>query len=289
MAYETELANMVKQTDVVAAMAAKAIATVDSVWPLIRGQAFPENTNVIKFTKLGKIEAAAGTESTALTYGSSHELTDSSISVTGTRKETAVKLTLEQLEFGGAYAGLERAVGEIARAFNRLAASELKTLFSSVSGSITATNVLTKDNLLDARYTVRSTVKGASESLKLVGWFDFKGVNEISKELTDTDASAFVQQVNLGMLGSAAPGQAKGELFDTLIYETDGLPTSASDDVSLVWDPSLAFCSGVRAKSYELVITPPKSQEPWFEVYAYTFWDIKEWHDGAAVRVLSDT
>jgi hypothetical protein len=283
MAYETELANMVHQTDVVAGIAAEAFTTVDSIWPLIQSQQFPDVTNVILFPKLGTIEAAAGTQSTALTYAATHE-------VTGTRKETAVKMTLEQLRFGGPYNTMERAIQQAVGAFSRLAASELKTLFSSISGGVTATTVLEKDNLLDARYTVRSTVKSASRSSKLVGYFDYKGLKELSKELTDTSASAFAQQVNLGVIGDAKSGTPKGELFDIVLFETDGLPTSGGDDVACIWDPSLCFCAGVDGiNGFKYEITRPTSQTPWFELYAYTFWNIKEWHDGAGVKVLSDT
>lgn len=290
MAFETELANMVHQTDVISSISAEAFTTVDSPWALIRTDTFPDVTNVIQFPKLGKIDAAAGAESTALTYSSAHELTDDSISVTGTRKETAVKMTLEQLRFGGPYNTMERGVQQAVNALSRLAASELKTLFSSVSSSVTATDILTKDNLLDARYTVRSTVKSASRSNKLVGYFDYKGLKELSKELTDTSASAFTGQVSLGIIGDATPGTPKGELFDIVLFETDGLPTASTDDVACVWDPSLGFCAGVDGiNGFQYEITRPTSQTPWFELYAYTFWNIKEWHDGGCVRVLSDT
>lgn len=290
MANETELANIVHQTDVVSAMAVEAFVTTDTVWPLILTDQFPDTTNVIKFPKLGKLEAAAGSESTAFTFGADSELTDTNTTVTGSRKEVAVKMTLEMLRFGGPFATVQRAVNQAVKALQRLSASELKTLFSSISGSVTATTILTKDNLLDGRYTVVSSVKSEGVSPKLVGMFDYKGMNEIAKELTDTSASAFTNQVDLGVIGIANGGQAKGELFDIVLYETDGLPTDTGDDVACIWDPGKAFCAGVDGiNGFNFFMKQPESQEPWWELYAYTFWNIAEHHDTAAVRILSDS
>jgi hypothetical protein len=290
MAFETELANIINQTDVVSGMAVEAFTTQDTVWPLILTDIFPDTTNVIKFRKGGKLEAAAGTQSTALAYSANHEIVETATTVAGTRKETAVKITLEAERFGGPYAQVERGVQEAMSAFGRLSSAELKTLFSSISGAVTATTVLAKDNILDARYTVVSSVKNKTVSPKLVGYFDYKGMNEIAKELTDTSASAFVGQIDLGVLGIATGGKPKGELFDVIMFETDGLPTDSGDDVGCVWDPNKAFCAGVDGiDGFRYIATPPNSQNPWWELYFWTFWHMAEHNDTAAVRVKSDT
>ena len=289
MAREIELGNVVHQTDIVASYATEAFVVADSVFPLMATQSFPGNTNVIKFPKLGKVEAQAQSESTAYTFGADDEITDTATTVTGVKKAQAQKPTIENLNFGDPHANMERYAREAGKALQRLAASDLKALFSSISGSVAATSTLTKDDLLDARYTVISGIKGAHSS-NLVAFVDYKGANELAKELSSISADAFAQQVNLGgVLGIQQAGMPKGSLFDVMIYETEGLPTDSGDDIGCVWDPALAFCAGVQNSPVTFQIKPPESQEPWVELYAYTFWHIAEHNDDAACQLKSDS
>ena len=289
MANETELSNMIYQTDVVDANLVPAFVQTDNVMGTVRTVPVPQNTNVVKIAKSGSLTAAAGTESTAYTFGSGSELTDTALTLTATRKEVASKITIEALRFGDPFNELSRVLGEQGSALNRLLASELKTLFSSVSGAVTATTILTKDDLLDAKYTVESSTKSAG-GRGLVAYLDHKAVNELAKELTDTGAAAFSSQVNLGgILGVASAGAPKGSLFDIAIYATSGLPTSSGDDVGCVFDPDLAFAAAIDPMGVTAEVKRPESQEPWVEVYSYMFWNIAELNDTAAVRLLSDT
>ena len=291
MANETELANLIHQTDIVSAVASEALIQNENIFPLIHTQPLPANTNVIKFRKRGSLTAAAGTESTGVTYGAGNEITETAITATATRKDGAAKLTVEAARFnerGSMISAVESVVQEASGALVRLAAADLKTLFSSVSGGVTATSVLTKDDILDARYTVRNGIKSAGSNM-LVGMFDYKGVNELDKELTDLGAAAFQSQVDLGMLGIASAGTPRGSLFDVAIYETSGLPTSGSDDVACVWDPMIAFAAGIDTSGMYTYVQDPLPLSPWFEIYVYSFWSIVEWNDAAAVKVLSDT
>lgn len=290
MAYETELANIVHQTDIVSALASKAFVQQDTVFPLIATQSFPDNTNVIKFPKMGSLTAGTQAESAAYTYAAGDEITDSAVTITGTKKSQAVKITLENRRFGGPMAAVERYVGECVRAINRLAASELKTLIATATNSVTATDVLTKDDILDARYNVASSVMSATEGGKYVGYFDYKGVNELSKELTSTTASAFSGQVDLGILGNASAGTPKGELFDVVFFETSGLATSGGDDVAAIWDPAAAICCGVDGiNGFQMRLKEPEAAEPWNELFMWTFWHMALWNDTAVCKVLSDT
>lgn len=289
MANETELGNVSHQTDVVAAAMTGAFVELDTVFPLIMTETFPDNTNVILFPKSGKVEAGAQTESNAYSYGSDDEITDTETTITGALKSQAQKVTIHTLRFGGQHGQLPRFINEAALGMQRLAASDFKTLFSSISGSVTATSTLEKDNLLDARYTVVSGIGSARMGSKLYGMFDYKGINELSKELTDTTATAFSSQVDLGVLGMSKSGTPVGDLFDIILYQTSGLPTSGSDDVACVWD-KIAFAAGVDGRNgFQVNIDPPKAASPWVEVYMYTFWHIAEHNDAAACRVLSDT
>lgn len=289
MANEIELANISHQTDVVSAQMTGPFVNADQVFPFVLTETFPDNTNVILFPKSGKVEAQAQAESTAYSYGADDEITDTETSVTGAKKAQAMKISSETEEFGGNFASRPRYAAAQAQALARLAAADLKTLFSSIAGSVTATTTLTKDNIMDAQYTVRSATLAGAASPILVGWFDYKGVNELGKELTDTTATAFSNQVDLGILGTSSAGMPRGTLFDVSIYETTGLPTSGGDDVACIWDPSLAFCAGISGNPFHVTITPPQAATPWYELYVWTFWKIAEHNDTAAVRVLSDT
>lgn len=289
MAFEIEVANIAKQTDVIAGIASEAFVQTDSVLPLIATQVFNPGTPTILFPKLGKVEAGTQAESAAYSYNASDEVTDSTVSATAAMKTQAQKMTIAELTFGGVYATMERHIRLGAQALQRLAASELKTQFSSITNVVTATSTLTVNNLLDARYNIESSVLTAGLSTKLVGMFDYKALNEINKELIASTASSYVSQVDLGVLGMVQAGKPKGDLYDILLYATNGLPLATTDDVACVWDPSLAFCAGVQATPFELYVTNPAAATPWFEAFLSSFWDIKIWNNTAACRVLSDT
>jgi len=289
MAYETELGNIIHPTDTVAAAMTEAFVANDVVFPLVLTDVFPDDTNVIKFAKSGSLTAAGQSESTAVTFSGNHELTDTSTTATGVKKAAAAKITVENLRFGGQFASLERYGREMANALNRLAASELKTLFASIDTQTTATSTLTKDDILDSRYAVVKSMKGAFSG-RMVGMFDYKGINELAKELTDITATAFVAQVDLGILGLSTAPTPVGRLFDIDMYQTDGLPTSGSDDVACIWDPTAAFCAGIDGRNgFNVEMESPHAATPWVELYAYTFWHIAEHNDTAACGVLSDT
>jgi hypothetical protein len=289
MANEHELANVSHQTDILASVATEAFVTTDNILPLVNSQAFPDTTNVILFPHLGKVEAGAQAESAAYSYGADDEITDSETTVTGAKKSQAQKITVEAMRFGGPFATMERYTRASAQAMLRLLASDFKALFSSVSTQVTATSTLTKDNILDGRYNVVSSVKNAGLG-PLVGMFDYKGMNEIAKELTDTTATAFTNQVELGVLGVARGGQPKGQLFDVTLFETDGLPTSGGDDIGMIWDVDNAFVAGIDGiNGFNMTITEPQAATPWWELFMWTFWHIAEHNDTAACGVLSDT
>lgn len=289
MAYETELANISHQTDVIASIMTDEFSTVDNTFPLVLTQTFPDNTNVILFPKSGTLTAAGVSESGNWSYGSGSEITDTETTITGVKKEQAIKITLETMRFGGPFATIERFTRMAARSLARLAASELKTLFSSTTNSVTATSTLTKEDLLDARYNVVKSAKGAFSG-RLVGWLDYKGMNELNKDLVAAAASAFSSQVDLGVLGVSRAGEPRGMLFDVALYETDGLPTSSSDDIGQVWDPALAFAAGIDGQNgFNVVMNPPTSQGGYWELLAYTFWHIAQHNDTAACKLLSDT
>lgn len=289
MPFETELGNFVIPTDAISAGIAPNFVAASVGLGLVYSEPLPENTNVLKFRKAGKVTAAALAESTAQTYSADHELTDSSVSATATKKAIGTKHSVESLRFGTVEALPARAESEHGMALARLFDSELKTLFSSLSQTVTATSVLTKDDLLDARYQVVAGAKGASTG-RLVSMVDYKGANELTKELTDTAGAAFVSQVNLGSIGVPQANGYAGQLMGVEIYQTDGLPTDSGDDVGAVWDAGLCFAAAIDGGGFETTVDIATASNGFLvELSSYGFWHIVEWNDAAGCALKSNT
>ena len=258
---------------------------------LVRTETFPDTTNVIKVPISGYLIAETVAESTDYTYSASSELTDTSVTCTAKKGVAGTKISVEALRFASPHANLARLAGELAGAQSRLFDADLKALFPSLSQSVTATNVLTKDNLIDARYYVTSGTDG-NLSGHLVGVFDYKGVSEIRKELTSITATAFSNMELLSLVGMKVPGTSPvGEFAGIHIYETSGLATSGGDDVGAVFDPMHAYYAGVDLnRGFTVEMHRPRANNGIvFELLSYGFWKIVEWRDAAGCKVLSDT
>lgn len=289
MAYEQELSNFARQTDVVSAAMSEAFVAQSIGLGLVYSEAFPAGVNVVKFRKAGYGTAQTIAELGNFTYGSDTEITDSSVSATAAKKVFASKHSIESLQYGGPSASYERFGREHGGALSRLFDANLKTLFSGIATTVTASTTLTKDNILDARYNVVKSMKGAFSG-NMVAVLDYKGANELSKELTSSTGTAFVQQVDLGVVGIPQSNGYAGSLLGVDIFQTDGLPTSSSDDVACVFDPMNAFAAGVDGvQSFNSELIFVGSQGGYFEMTSWGFWHIVEWNDTAACALLSDT
>lgn len=289
MAFENELGNFVHSSEIIASYMGPAFVQADMTLPLIRTENFPDNTGTVLFPISGKVEAQIVSESGNYTYDANSEITDTSVSITFQKSVQAQKVTVEALRFSGGAMSLRRAAEEAARAHARRQAADLKALFSGISGSVTAATTMVKDVLLDARYIVVSGMKGLN-SEKLVGWLSYRQLNDLSKELTDTTATAFTSQVDLGVIGISSGRKPKGELFDIWLWETDGLPTSGGDTVGCVWDPAHAFCGGVDGGAgFDSEVVFLGSQGVAYELTTWMFYKFGEYRDAAGCRVLSDT
>jgi len=288
MANEFELSNSTIQTDEISASVSAAFVTTDNVLPLISTEPIPAGTNVKKWRKLDKGEAQAVAESGNYSYDADSEPEDTSVTTTAAKKAFVMKPTVESNRFGGPFGGNQRVFFEAGGAYARLAASELKTLFSSVSGSQTATSTLTRDDLIAAKRTVAASMGSAFDG-RLNCLLDYKGVSELELEAASTGASAYVSQVNLGgLLGALQAPQVAASYLGIDIYATDGLPTDSGDDVGCLFSP-LAFCAIIDNGGFQSAMGGLTSQGFYEEVLTWTFWDIKEWNDTAAIQIKSDT
>lgn len=287
--YATELSNLTIVGNAISALMSPAFVKVSIGLNLVHTEDFPDYTNVIKFRKSGSLVAETLAQSTEYTFSASSEITDSSVTCTAEKAVVGSRISVEAQRFGAGQAGFERFGDEHGAALGRLFDSSLFTLFSSVSGAVTATSTLTKDNLLEAAYSVRSSMQGAHGGVKLAGVFDYKGVNEVRKELTSISASAFSNPSMLTLMSVPQVNGLAGEFAGIEIYEVAGLPTSGGDDVACVFHPQLCFAAGLGGEMKTSVTWKDASGGFLFEISSYWFYKIVEWNDTAGVRVLSDT
>lgn len=291
MSYENELGNVVNVTDIVSSIMSPAFLNNAIGLALVHAEPFPDNTNVIKALKSGYTTAMAVSEGSNFTYGSTTELTDSSVTITGTKKVASSMITVDSLRFGGPPAQIERFLREQGAALGKLFDTELKALFASVTNTSTASSTLTATEILTGRYYVRSAMKGA-HSGRLVCMLDYKGVKELDLVLSAITGTPYANQIPLGVLGTARvnPAHYRGNLYGIDIYETDGLPTHSSDDQGCMWDPEVAFFAGVDgASGFKTENRFTGSQGLWYELVSWAFWNVGIWNNTAACCIESDT
>lgn len=300
VAYNTELANILIPTDVISAGISAALVQAAVVVPLIYAEDLPAGTNVKKFRKAGSLTAEAVSESAPYTFSASSEYTESSVTVTAVKSAVASLLTVEAEQFSSI--NLARLAAEQGQAIARLLDDDVLTLFDEHNNSVTCGSILTVDDILTAAYTVRAAVKGASKR-KLIGVFDYKGINEIRKELVKSAASVFSIPEMVSLLRPSesmqTPNGYVGSLPGIDLFETDGLPSANSDDYALVFNPDLCYCAmyspsvqvrtrWVGASQYGESAAPNATGFA-TEVASWVFSDVKEWNDTAGCTVRSDT
>lgn len=291
MAFETELGNVTTIGNAVSAAMGPAFVNRSQGLPLVYTEVFPDNTNVIKFQVSGNLVAETVAESTDYTYSANSELTDSAITCTAKKAVVGSKLTVEAVRFGQPGANLARIAQNAGEAHARLFDADLKALFPSIATTVTATTILTKDNLIDARYNIVNSMKGAFSG-KLVAMLDYKGVGEIQKEITSTTAACFGNMQLLGVLGMPVQGNGYcGNLLGIDIYQTDGLATTGGDDQACVWDPMNCFAAGIDGTNgfYNSLKDPAAINGISTEFLTWAFFKIVEWRDLAGCMVRSDT
>jgi len=292
VAFETEISNFITIGNAISAEMSPAFVNAAQFWPLVYKQVCPGNTNVVKFRKSGSLTAEAIAESAAYSFSANSELTDSSITATATKKMVANRLSVEAQRFAvDAGAEISRISAEMGRALARLFDADVKALSTGLSQLVTAGTVLTKDTLLDGLYNVMNGMKGGwSGKAVFVG--DYKGINEIRKELSSISASAFANIEMLGMLAAPTPGNGyAGNFMGIDCYQTDGYAITGGDDRAMLFDPAYCFAAAVDALSGIRVemVGPSTLNNMQTEIVAYTFWNVVEWNDAAGSEVRSDT
>lgn len=286
MANETELSNFVIRANEVSAAIAPAFVDASVCMNLVYAETCSDSSNVIKFRKSGSLTAAALAESAPYTFPASSELTDSSVTATASKAALVSKLTVEAMRFGTPAASIARIAEEQGRALARLFDDTVIALFAGFSQNVTAASTLTKDTLLDGQYTIFS---GGTPPGRLVFVGDYKGVNELGKEVTSTTASAFTNPNFLQLVGQPKANNYKGSIADIDVYQTSGLATTGGDDRAGLFDPRYAFCCALGG-AFESHVSDLKASEGfWKEISSWVYFDVKEWNDLAGCEIRSDT
>jgi hypothetical protein len=291
MAYETERGNFVAPTNVISDAISPALLQRVVVAPLIYSEDLPSNTNVKLFRKDGSLTAEEVNESAAQGIdGAEQEITQSSVTSTAVKLAAATIITVEAERFSQVTgADISRYIAEaIARDWD----DEVLALFSGFAKTVTCTSTAVAEKVLEAVYSVRSNTAGVSSGM-LNGVFDYKAIFELQKDIITSAASVWSQPQQTSLLaGVTGMNGYVGDLPGVRLYATNGLPTSGSDDVALVFDPAIAFGSmvspivDVRSKWLGAGDGTRGYATEWT---GHIFCDVVEWNDYAGCGFLSDT
>lgn len=287
MAFETELANASTQTDTISAAISAAFVQGPVLLPLIFMEPLPEGTNIKKWRKDGSLAAEILAESAAYSFSSSSELTQSDVSSTAAKHVVVSKLTVEAEQFSSL--SVADMITKQAQAISRDLDDEIKTLISGFSTQVIASSTLTKDDLLDAEFTVLDATAGISTG-RLNTVLDYKGANEVKKEISSDGGGAWANTSLPGLVGLLQTQRGingfAGTFMSQDIYTTKGLPTDTGDDVGITFDGDLAF--GAMLGDIRTDIWFDSSLFVW-QIASYVFYDVIEWNDEAGVGVRSDS
>lgn len=286
MANETLQENIVHQTDVLADRASGALQKNVVVMPLIYSEAMsPTGTKL--FPKEGTLTADTAADGTAWSFGAGSEYTETSLSLTQQKTMLSVKLTREAQRFTTMTPA--KIADKIGTAIAIDMEEDILALFDDFSGqdnSRTGTTLDT-DALLDAAYLVKAN-EAAPTGRNVIAVVEYKGENEIKKELKNTGAAAFGNDQMISLLtGMNQLSGYAGSLPGIDVFATSGLPTSGSDDVSLVFNPEIAFAAMYDVMVFEVVFKG--SEGVYEEITGYAFNAVGEWNDEAGIGVLSAT
>jgi hypothetical protein len=295
MANETEYANISHVTDVISDAVSAALVQGVVVAPLIYGEDLPpDKTTAVKlFRKDGYLAAETVSESAAQACdGSEQELTMTEITATAAKYAALNMLSVEAERFTPVTG--QNIYDKIGQALARHWDQQIIALASGFSQGVTSSTTLTVADMLQAAYLIRANCYGVVPAA-MIAVLDYKGVNEILKELITSAASAWSIPSMTSLL-SGLPGTNgfRGELPGIRVYETSGLPTAntATDDCAMLFAPSMAFCS--------MVDSQVNYREKWLggtdgtrgyctERDGWIFGDVKEWNDLAGIMLKSDT
>ncbi len=286
MAYETEISNSAKVTNVISDGISAALVQAVVGLPHVHTEDLPKGTAIKLWRKDGSLTAEAISESAAYTPSANSEFTQTTISSTATKTVVMSKLTAEAAQFGNI--DLAKLAVEQGKAIARKLDADLYALFPSLATVVTATSILTVNDVLQAAYSVRASLAGGIGQ-RLVAILDYKGVFELQKELMNSGAAVLAQPGMTSLLsGLAQLNGYAGQLPGIDVFQTSGLATNGGDDEAAVFNPETCF-AGVYSPSVIVKQIDVGIGGFWTELDSYVFSNVVEWNDLAGVLLKSDT
>jgi hypothetical protein len=285
MANETEMANIIGQTDVISAGIAKALVDTAIYPALVYQEPVPDNTPVKLFRQEGLLIAEAVNESAVLTISSNDELTQSSVSATAGKSAVISRITAEAKRFRNLTPGkIAQLQGE---AIARLLDDNLLTLHSSFTHGITCTSTATPGDIFSAVYQIDSSAAGTNGRTR--GVLSHKQKLDLQQWLVNTGAVAWSAPQNQSFLsGMVAPNGYVGTIGSTDFFATNGLPTTGGDDVGLIFNPENALAAMYDA-GVETMAVPVVGGGFYVELGSYTFSKAVVWVNFGGCKFRSDS
>lgn len=283
----TELADSATIGNALSAVASPAFVKGTVMMNLMYVEDLPERTNVKKFRKLDSATAAIVAEATANAIDANGEIVDTQISATAAKTIVVTGLSVEEQKFGEI--DLERVGNEHFSAIARAVDTDAVDDFTGFSTAITATSVMTVDDLMLAQLSIYEA-NCPNQEIPLVAVLPPQHVYDVKKEIIQSGASAWTSPDKLTVFGEmpVQPNGFVGEVAGIQIFQTTGHGTSGGDTISAVFHPRWATAAMMDTAPTTWVLN--KGSEGFYtEIASHFFYDIIEWNDLAGVKVLADT
>lgn len=285
----TEVSNAITLGNLISAVGSPAFVKKTVMMNLMYAENLPQNTNVVKFRKLGSLTATnPQAESTALAIGSGGELTDSSITATAAKCAVVSGLSVEAETFTNI--DLSRLAQEQFASIARSVDNDALAMAAGLSNTVTATSTLTVDDLMLAQYTIYNG-NCPNPEVALAAVLGPKAVYSVKKDIIQSGAAAWANPAMLSAFNGSGV-QANGFIGSIPgvcdIYQTTGFGTSGGDDQQMLIHPMWCL-AGIFAASPLSLVVNQVSAGFYKEIGSYFLYDIVEWNDAAGVLVSSDT
>jgi hypothetical protein len=282
----TTFADSVNPTDVLSNLIAPALVKRVCMMNLMSTDSLPEGTLTKLVTRRGSLSSAAIlAEATAQAVNA--QLTDTSTSLQIAKAALVSGISVEQLDFGNITLG--RMAQEHADDIARFVDNDSLSLFTSFTNSVTATSVLTIDDLELGAFNIYDSDVPNPE-VPFASVLSHRGHLNIKQELRAEGASAyrnesFLQVLQTNPQPNCFVGNIPG-IGD--IYATSGHQTSGGDTVQAIFHPVWAL-AGAFAPAPVVWIDQKGSEGFYTEAASYYYYDVIEFLDAAGTQVLSDT
>jgi len=284
----TEFSNSITIGNALSAVSSPAFVKGTVGMNLMYTEDLPSQTNVKKFRKNGSLTAASLAESTALAVDANGELTDTSISATAAKVAVSSGVSIEEQKFGTI--DMQRVGDEQFAAIARFVDNDFLSMASGLSNTVTATSVMTIDDLMTAQMTIYNG-NCPNPEVPLAAVLGPRAVYNVKKEIVQSGGAHWSNPAQLGIF-QGAPVKANG-LIGSLpggidVYQTTGFATGGGDDSQMVIHPMWCL-AGIFDSAPTSWIINKGSEGVYTEIVSHYFYDIIEWNDAAGVLVKSDT